>query len=252
MGNIFKIENLQYKNILNGVNLSIKEKTFNILVGLNGSGKTTLVNCIRGLLKYNGIINLDSTLTQTNIGFFMNDEIIIQNNLFDELLNYLMNLDYDVESAKKKIYELTKKLDIISLLYKKKEELRNFEYTLISFIFAVINDPKLLIIDNNLESLDEYYKNKLFNYIKSQKKITVLLITTNSDYFYMSDNIFIINGGIITLEFTKKDIIKNEKNLIKNGSNLPFNVDLYNKLRSYELLKNEELDLGKMVDEIWN
>ena len=252
MGNILKIENLQYKNILNGVNLSIKEKTFNILVGLNGSGKTTLVNCIRGLLKYNGIINLDSTLTQTNISFFMNDKIIIQNNLFDELLNYLINLDYDTDTAKKKIYEFTKKLDIIDLLYKRKEELRTFEYTLISFMFSVINDPKLLIIDNNLENLDEYYKNKIFNYIKNQKKITVLFITNNSDYFSMSDNIYIIKEGIIIEEFAKKDIIKNEKSLIKNGSNLPFNMDLSSKLMSYELLKSEELDLDKMVDEIWS
>ena len=35
---------------------------------------------------------------------------------------------------------------------------------------------KLLIIDNDLEDLDEKYKNKVFNYLKSQKKITDLFI----------------------------------------------------------------------------
>jgi len=252
VGSILKIENLHYKNILNGLNLSIKEKTFNILVGSNGSGKTTLVNCIRGLLKYKGRIELDALLTQTNIGYFMNDEIMIPNNLFDELLNHLANLDYDFETAKKKIYELAKKLDIISLLYKKKEELRTFEYTLISFVFSVITDPKFLIIDNNLETLDEYYKNKIINYIKGLKKITILFVTNNSEYFYMCDNILIIKDGIIFEEFDMKDIIKHEKQLIKNGSNLPFNIDLSNKLMSYELLKKEEKDLDKMVDKIWS
>ncbi|MBQ2017655.1 MAG: ATP-binding cassette domain-containing protein, partial [Alphaproteobacteria bacterium] len=38
------------------MNFSLKEKTFNILIGENGSGKTTLVKCIRQIINYEGDI----------------------------------------------------------------------------------------------------------------------------------------------------------------------------------------------------
>ena len=43
MESVLKINNLQYKDILNGVTLSLKENYFNILVGKNGSGKQLLL-----------------------------------------------------------------------------------------------------------------------------------------------------------------------------------------------------------------
>lgn len=259
MESVLKIDNLKYKDILKDITFSLDNKSFNILIGPNGSGKTTLVNCIRGLLKYDGNINIfNNNIKQKNsfniyreVGFFTDEEILLEGNVLEELLNLLKNLDYNEERAKKMAFALAKKLDITGVLYKRKKELLDYEKTLVSFVFSVIYEPKLLIIDNDLENLDEKYKEKIFNYIKNQKKITVLFITNNSDYFYMANNFLFLKDGKIMLYGNLEEVIKSEKTFIKCGSSLPFSIDLSNKLISYELLTSIHTDIEKMVNEIW-
>ena len=254
MENVLKVENLKYKSILNNITFSLSPKTFNILIGSNGSGKTTLVNCIRGILDYEGKVQIsgkDVIENYNEIGFFTSEEVGLEDIAFNELTNLLVNLGHDIEASKKKVYEVSKKIDASHILFKKKETLTAFEKTLIGFIFSIIHSPKILIIDNDLEDLNEKYKNKIFEYIKKQKNMTVLFITNNSEYFYMSEKFLIINNGTIIDSFTQEELLKNEKKLLKNGSNLPFTMDLSNKLISYELLNSQETDLDKMVNKIW-
>ena len=259
MESVLKIENLKYKEILKDITLSLEENTFNILIGSNGSGKTTLVNCIRGLINYEGNINIFNKYLTTkydkeiykNIGFFIEQEILLENTVFEELLMTLKNLDYEEAKAKRRIYALAKKLDVMELLFKDEETLCLHEKFLVSFLFSIIHEPKLIIIDSCFDILDEKNKNKIFNYIKSQKKLTTLLITNNSEYFFMSNNLLFLRDGKIISSGTLEETIKDEKLFIKCGSNIPFSIDLSNKLISYELLKSIEIDMDKMVNEIW-
>lgn len=254
MKSILKIENLKYKSILNNITFSLSPKTFNILIGGSGSGKTTLVNCIRRILKYQGTIELsnkDILENYNQVGFLLDEEIILDDIAFKELTNLLINLDCEEELAKKKVYEISKQLDISYILFKNKESLNDSEKTLINFIFSIVHDPKLIIIDNDLEDLNEKYKNKIFEYLKNQKNLTVLFVTNNSQYFNMADNFLILNNGEITDVLTREQLVKSEKKLLNNGTNLPFVMDLSNKLISYELLKTQHINLEKMVNEIW-
>lgn len=254
MAKILRIENLKYKDILKNINLSLEENSFNILIGKNCSGKTTLVNCINQSLKYSGNILINNQILSersNEIGYFTNEQYLFENIIIEELLSFLKNLNYAEEQGKKRIYTLSRKLGFENLLYKAYEELNISERTLLSFLFSVIHEPKILIIDNDLEILDENFKNKIFNYIKSQKKLTTLFITTNSDYFYLADEIFILSGGKINSQIDFVNIHEKEKILLKAGSNLPFEIELSNKLISYELLEDVHLDMTEMVDLIW-
>ena len=257
MAKIFTIENLQYKNILKDINFSLEEKTFNILVGHNGSGKTTLVNCIRQVLEYQGNILITNQNIKNNselhhkIGFFTNDEYVLEKNILDELISFLINLGYTEEIAKRRIYNLSKKIGTTNILYKNYDDLKKYEKTLVSFLFSVVHEPKILIIDNELNSLDNNYKNKVLSYITSLKKLTVLFITTCCDYFDLADSFIFIKDGKVVLSCNLEELKNNEKLLIKVGSKLPFSIELSNKLISYELLKEIEPDIKKMVDLIW-
>lgn len=254
MAKILRIENLQYKEILKDVNLELEEKTFNILIGKNSSGKTTLVNCINQSLNYSGNILFNNQVIKEQpkqIGYFTDNDHLFETIIIEELLSFLRNLNYIEEAAKKRIYTLSHKLGFVNLLYKEYNQLSVSERTLVSFLFSVIHEPKVLIIDNDLETLDEVYKTKIFNYIKSQKKLTTLFITTNSNYFYLADEIFFISGGKISLKTDFNNINEKEKMLLKCGSNLPFEIELSNKLISYELLESIQLDIEEMVDLIW-
>lgn len=256
METILEINNLTYKKILNNITFSLEKETFNILIGKNSSGKTTLVNCIRNIVKYNGNITIFGKSNKINktfneIGFFLEDNIVLEDIVFEELLYCLINLGYTVDEAKKQIYLVSKKLDIIDLLYKELNQLTHAELTLISFVFSIIHSPKLLIIDNELENLNYRLKLKIINYIKKQKNLTVLFITNNSDYFSLADKLLFINDGEIILEGVLEQLINKEKEFIKCGSKLPFAIDLSNKLIMYNLLNDIETDIEAMVMQIW-
>lgn len=258
MESVLEVKNLKYKDVLKNITFSLEENTFNILIGSNGSGKTTIVNCIRGLLKYEGYISLfgvkldhKQISSYHKIGFFTEQTIVLEENLFDELLNMLMNLNYEEEKAKRRIFAVAKKFEITDILYKDKNNLSTHDLILISFIFSIIHEPKILIIDNDLENVDQNTKNKIFEYLEKQKKLTVLFICNNSEYFYKADNLLFLNEGKIVLNGTMDEVIHNEKTFINCGSKLPFMIDLSNKLMVYELLDKTEFDIEKMVNKIW-
>lgn len=257
MTNILTLQNLQYKNILDSITFSLEEKTFNILVGPNGSGKTTIVNAMRQMLEYSGDIfvfnqNIKNNLDiSKKIGFFIRENYLLENNVYDELLSFLINIDYEKEEAKKRIYAVTKKIGITNILFKKQKDLRNYEKTLLSFLFSIIHEPKILIIDNELETLDENYKNKILSYIKGKKKLTVLFITNNANYFYLADKFLFLKEGKIVSSCNSDEIVENEKLFVKLGASLPFSIELSNKLISYELLDNIETNIEEMVSKIW-
>lgn len=245
MENVLDIKDLKYENILKGVTFSLSSGTFNILIGKSGSGKTTIVDSLRGLIKYEGYINY---LDNKKIGYFISEEITIENNLFEELNNVLHNLDYEKEVAKKQICNTLKKLDSEDLLYKK--DLSNQEKLFINFIFSIIHQPKLLIIDCDLDCFNNKYKAKILNYLKSQK-MTILLMTNNSEYFYLADNLFFLNEGKIILSGSLEELKGEEKTFIKCGSKLPYEINLSNKLMAYELIDDYIKNATEMVELIW-
>jgi len=259
MESVLKIDKLKYKDILKDVTFSLENKSFNVLVGANGSGKTTIVNAIRNLINYEGsitVLGIDIR-DKTNynkyreVGFFTDKNIVLEDSLFNDLLNMLKNLDYEEEKAKKRIFSIAKKMDITDLLFKNLEELSNYQLTKISFVFSIIHEPKLLIIDNDLENLNNVDKKRILNYIKNQSKLTVLFITNNSELFYNVDNFLLLKDGKIISFKTLEEVALNEKTLIKCGSNLPFYIELSNKLILYELLDRMILEDEEMVNEIW-
>lgn len=255
MGNVLEIENLKHKKILNDITFCLEQKTFNLLIGPKKK-ITTLLNCINGSLKFKGTIKIFNTLVNKNnickgVGYFLNVNIYFENTVFDSLYELLSNIDYDEETAKKRIYSVAKKLGITKILYKTLEELSNYEKTLITFMHSIIHNPQLIIITNDLEIFDDKNKQKILKYIKGMKNATILFMTTNSEYFNYAENILIFNEDKIEHLDLNKDIVTAEKLLIKNGTKLPFNIDLSNKLISYELIESVQLDLEKMVNEIW-
>lgn len=260
MNNILEVRNLQYKDILKDVTFSLKENTFNILIGAGGSGKTTLAKCVLGLINYEGEIFFANNILsknnieelRKNIGFVTDSNNLIEGNCMYNIIFPLINLNYDVEKAKKKVYSLTKKLDIDDVLSKNINKISQMERKLVCIASALIHSPKLIIIDDCLDDLDNYYRNKIIKYLKEKTNITVLFITNRSKDFLLADNLIFIKDGKIISQCETKEILKDEKIFIRNNVKLPFMVDLSNKLMSYELLDKVILDVDEMVDEIWN
>lgn len=257
-----KVENLYFKDILSDVNIELDHGTINALVGKSGSGKSFLLKSIVGFIDYSGTISLDGIVFNKrniedqikNIGIYLNTKILENKSVISNLMDPLINLNYQEENAKKIVYEITNKLGIDDLLYREVNTLSHSQKKVVAFAQSIVHSPKLILIDNLFDSLDAYCKEKIISYLKGlrkTKKSIILFTTNNGEDFMLADNLLIIKCGKIVEYGETEKLLKNETLFVKNDIELPFMSDLSNKIMAYELIDRPIYDMNEMVDEIW-
>ena len=257
-----KVENLNFKNILKNINFTLENGTITALIGKSSSGKTTLLKSLFGLVDYEGFVNVNGTLItkdnieveSKNLGIYLGIDNLENKNAFLNIIEPLENLNYSTTKAKKKVYEISRKLGIDSLLYKDFNLLSHSEKKVISFAQSIIHEPKVILIDNLFDSLDFYYKNKIVTYlnqIKKSKKSIIIFSTNNSEDLLFADNLILIRNGKIIDSGSVKDLIQDEKLFLKNDIKLPFLIDLSYKLKAYDLIDEVIYNYDEMVYKIW-
>lgn len=259
MSSILSVENLEYKDILNGISFDLEENSFNILLGENGSGKTTLIKCLLGLIKHSGtIIFSNNLMCEENkneliksIGVVLDTNVFLPGTVLYNITYPLINLDFKEDVAKKKAYEISKKLGLNGLLLKDANDLSLSEKKLVSFAVAIVHSPKLIIIDDSLDELDEIQRGKILNYLKGLNKSTKLFVSSKEEDIILSDYLIILKKGKISVTGKTLDIVRDEKNFTKNNVEMPFLVDLSHKLKSYSVIEDVIFDEEEMVNEIW-
>lgn len=253
------VENLNYKDKLKNININLKPGEINVLMGKSGSGKTLLLKSIFGLIDTKGSITYNETiLTKENInnirknfGICLGLNALENKNVFENLIDPLINLNYDIDTAKKKVYNISKKIGIDNLLYKEIDTLSHSQKKIISFIQSIIHEPKVILIDNLFDSMDIYNKDRIIKYLRQLKKSIVIFTTNNSEDLCFADNLIIMKNGKIIDYKEVKELIEEENKFTKNDIKLPFLIDLSYKLKSYELIDRLIYDYEEMVDEVW-
>lgn len=130
------------------------------LLGTNGAGKTTTFRMIMGLLKptagkilWNGV-PIDYSATN-EIGFLIEERsLMTKMTVKEQIVHYGRLKDLDNETILKRLDYWLKRLDIVEYKDKKIKELSKGNQQKIQFISAVINEPKLLILDEPFSGLD--------------------------------------------------------------------------------------------------
>ena len=200
------------------VNLQIKQGEFVALAGLSGSGKTTLLRILAGLEEANGTINTSNTFwlndkfclpsQKREIGFVFQDYALFPNfSVIDNLL--YVNKDKDLANYLLKMTEL--------------DELKNrFPQTLsggqkqrISLCRALMNRPKILLMDEPLSALDSNMRTKLQDEIltlhKEFKTTTIMVSHDSSEIYRLANRMVVLNYGQIISDGRPKDILLKTK-----------------------------------------
>ena len=268
MDNIITIKNLCFnyddKVIFSNFNLDIEKGNFVHIVGPNGSGKSTLVKILVGLLEFSGNINIyrmnlcaDNLMDiRKNIGFvFENpDDVFVAETVLDEIVFPLENLRYSRKQMQKKLDSILTLIPVSHLLDKNPRYLSGGEKQLVSLACALILDPKILILDEAFTMVDGIEKRKLLKLLKkicNDKKTTIINITHDMEETTYGDKIVVLNKGKIVFNDSKLEVYKNEKELKRIGLELPFMVDLSNRLSYYGLIDKVILDMNAMVRHLW-
>ena len=264
---MISIKNLNFKyhdkEIFNDLNLEIDRGKIVSIIGPNGSGKSTLVKILVGLYKYNGSIIIDDTqLLKDNIKdirkkigvvFSNPDNQFVAETVMDDIAFTLENMNYKKNDIRSKIEETTKYLGIYDILEQNPHNFNNNQKQLVSLASALVHDPKILILDEALTMLDPFDKEKMLKILQelNNNGLTIINISHDIEDTLISDEIYVMNEGKIVLQGTKEEVYNEEKLLHNLGFDLPFMVELSNRLKFYDLIDHTIYNIEEMVDTLW-
>ena len=267
MSSILFINNLNYfinnKQIFNKLNLSVENKSFTSIIASNQSGKTLLTKIICAIIPTDNICNLDNISLNkknvlkyiTKIGIVSNslNDVFLFDKVMDELKYPLENLGYSVYQISKLIKKISKYFEIENILNKNIKLLTESEKSKLSIIIALIHNPKLLVLDdafNNMNNLDQIFVLKKLKDL-NKKGLTILNITSKLDTIYESNCVLILNNYKIEKCCTVEEVFNNDLYLNKLGLKVPLIVDLSLKLKFYNLINNIYYDIDSLEDKLW-
>ena len=208
------------KIAVNNLNLEITEGELFSLLGVNGAGKTTTIKMLSGLiLPTDGsikILNMDMKKETLKIKEILNvspqETAIAPNLTVKENLEFMAGV-YQIKDKEKKINELIKIFKLNDILNKRAKILSGGWQRKVSIAISLINDPKILFLDEPTLGLDVISRKELWKVIESLKgKITIILTTHYMEEAEsLSDRIGIMANGNIVDIGTSKELIKKTK-----------------------------------------
>lgn len=265
---ILEIKSLtfRYKNkfIFNDFNLNVERGSWVTIAGPNGAGKTTLVKILAGLEKtYSDIKIFNKPLNKKNlykirreIGFVFDnpDNYFACETVEDELAFSLENMAVAPSTIKHKIDEISKLLKINKLLKENPYDLSGGEKQKVALACALMLEPRMLVLDESLLMIDIKEREEILKILKKynkEKRVTILSFTHNLDESIYSDRLVVLNNGVIVVDGAFPYVFSEERVMRKIGLEVPFSIELSQKLRVYNVIDTLEVDLERLVSLLW-
>lgn len=205
------------KTAVNGIELKINEGELFALLGTNGAGKTTTIKMLSTLILPTAgeikIKGLDIIKDRQEIKEILNvspQETAIAPNLsVKENLEFMAGV-YQISNKHKKIEELVKTFKLEEVLNQKAKTLSDGWQRKVSIAIGLINEPKILFLDEPTLGLDVIARKELWNIIKKLKgKITIILTTHYMEEAEsLSDRIGIMAKGNLVDVGTAEELIE--------------------------------------------
>ena len=194
MSSVVEISGLSYAYsgslVLDKISFSIKEGDLLGMIGPNGAGKTTLFSCMLGLLNdYDGTIRIFGEDIRKNlralrhVGYIPQRKAIEQN--FPATVEEIVSLG--ITSGRISEEKIVSALETVNLLAQKEKrigELSGGQQQRVLIAKAIVDDPKLLILDEPATGVDLETQNKFYSLLKKlnqENKITIIWASHDLD-----------------------------------------------------------------------
>lgn len=218
MKNIIEIRDLKkhYGDVkaVDGISFDVKEGSLFAFLGLNGAGKSTTINIICSILKKDSgtikINDLDLDKDSNEIKHLIG--VVFQNSTLDGVLSVKENLlirggfyGLKGKALKNRLEEITDLLDLEKILKKPVKNLSGGQKRRVDIARALINYPKILILDEPTTGLDPQTRKKIWNLIedlRKRKKMTVFLTTHYMEEANKADRVVMLDSGHIVANDT--------------------------------------------------
>ncbi len=239
---MLEIKNLKYgydydNEIIKDLSLCLKPNSFNSFLGSNGSGKSTLCKLIAHILKADsGQILLDGDpITDRDVAIvFQNpSEQFVRPSVYNDLAFGLENLNTPIDQIDNEIRKIAYDFDISNLLDRNVHSLSGGEMQRVAIVSSILLKPRVLIMDEATDMLDPITRSRLLKKLTSYAKannMIMIYITHDMELAFSTDNIVIINDGVVDHEGSPLAIFNNKQICQANRLKVPYNVELMKKV----------------------
>ncbi len=227
-GNIVELKNISVsfdgEQILDGLNLDIKDKEFITLLGPSGCGKTTTLRLIAGFLEpdegeiyfENKIINgVPAYKRQVNT-IFQRYALFPHLNVYENIAFGLRIKKFSEAEIKDKVEEMLSLVNLKGLEQRSIDTLSGGQQQRVAIARAIANHPKVLLLDEPLAALDLKLRKEMQKELKKiQQKLGITFVFVTHDQeeaLTMSDRVVVMDNGKIQQMGTPQDIYNEPQN----------------------------------------
>ncbi|OBZ11375.1 ABC transporter ATP-binding protein [Bacillus sp. FJAT-26390] len=210
-------------NVLNHVDLQIREGELVTLLGPSGCGKSTLLRCIAGLTEIDGgqiildkknIVNLPPR--NREIGMVFQSYALFPNLTVSENIQYGMKMrGVAKEERVRRSEELLAMIDLEDKRGAYPQHLSGGQQQRVALARSLAVQPKVLLLDEPLSALDAKIRKNLRTEIRDIQKrfnMTTIFVTHDQEEaLILSDRVCLMNNGSIVQEGTPEEIYTTPK-----------------------------------------
>lgn len=212
-------------DIIKDLSIDVKKGTIHAIVGGNGTGKTTALTLISGINKpYRGKVKLngkdlekyrDKELFHHNLGVLPQNPqaLFVKKTVELDLLEMLNAKKISKEERQKKVRDISALVEITELLQMHPYDLSGGEQQRAALAKVLLLEPKILLLDEPTKGLDNFFKIKLSNILRTltENGVTVLMVSHDIEFCAKY-------ADICSMFFAGSVITTNTSNLFFSGN----------------------------------
>lgn len=204
--------------VINKLNATFEDGSFNVIIGKSGCGKTTLLKTIIGLLPYDGDIDVDGndfdlyTIPERNLAYVSQDFALYPHlTIFDNIAFPLKLNGAAREEIIETVSKIAAELNLTHCLTRKPRHLSGGQQQRVALARAMVKSPSIYMFDEPLSNVDPSLRAEERQYIKSTIKkygATAIYVTHDlQEAWSLADKIFVMDEGRIVLEGTPEELL---------------------------------------------
>ena len=214
------------------------------LLGVNGAGKTTLMRMLTTLIKptdgeilWDGqdVFKMDGQYRKL-LGYLPQDFGYYPDFSIYDYLMYIASIKgIRPAAAKERVKELLKQVGLFRARHKKMKNLSGGMKRRAGIAQAMLNDPKILILDEPTAGLDPSERIRFRNLISELSGDRIVLLSTHivSDIEYIANEILLMKDGSITISGTADEVVSSMPERVWTFSVPKAQIDAY--LKAYKV-----------------